>query len=347
MKLSELKVLVIFIITALLLTGCSAPANESGSAAMENETQTMSVHFIDVGQADSILIVSGEHAMLVDAGTNDAAETVENYLKSVGVKKLDFVIGTHPHEDHIGGLDTVINEFDVDCVIMPRVTHNTKTFEDVLDSVADKGLKLTAPEVGRKYDFGNGYFTVLGPSRDHGDDLNNWSVGIKIVFGETSFVMCGDAETEAEEDFLKMGIDLKADVLKLGHHGSSTSTSDAFFEAVSPDAVVISCGVDNSYGHPHKETLEKTAGLDTYRTDKMGTVTATTDGENITWNTEPVITEKAESAATYVLNTNTKKIHLPDCSSVESISAENRENVTESRDEIIAAGYEPCGRCKP
>lgn len=346
MKLYKLKTLLVFAVILLLLTGCAPAQDAAGDVPAQKET--LSVHFIDVGQADSILITAGDDAMLVDAGTNDAAETVVDYLKRVGVKRLDYVIGTHPHEDHIGGLDAVIDAFSVETVIMPRVQHNTKTFEDVLDSVAAKELKITAPTVGTTYELGGGYFTVLGPSRDHGDELNDWSVSIKLVFGETSFVMCGDAETGGEADIIATGIDLRADVLKLGHHGSSTSTSDEFLEMVSPKAVVICCGKDNSYGHPHRETMEKIAGLDVYRTDTMGTVVAKSDGETITWNCQAERTEKTESSeVSYILNTNTKKFHLPECNGAEDIKADNREDTEMSRDAVIAAGYEPCGRCKP
>ena len=241
------------------------------------------MHFIDVGQGDSILAESDGHYMLIDAGENDQAGTVISYLKAQGVTKLDYVIGTHPHSDHIGGLDKVIDTFPVDKVILPPVEHTTKTFEDVLDSIASRGLKITKPTPGDSYDLGDASFTILSPVKDYGSDLNNWSVGVRLTYGDNSFVMCGDAENQAEEDIIKNGAVLKADVLKAGHHGSSTSTSDAFLKKVSPSWVVIQCGKGNSYGHPHKETMEKLkkAGCQVLRTDEEGTITAFSDGKTI------------------------------------------------------------------
>ena len=232
------------------------------------------MHFIDVGQGDSILAESDGHYMLIDAGENDQAGTVVSYLKAEGVTKLDYVIGTHPHSDHIGGLDKVIDTFPVDKVLLPPVEHTTRTFEDVLDSIASRGLKITKPAPGDSYDLGNASFTILSPVKDYGNDLNNWSVGIRLTYGDNSFVMCGDAENQAEEDIVNSGAMLKADVLKAGHHGSSTSTSEAFLDRVSPSVAVIQCGKDNSYGHPHKEAMQNFAavGAQVLRTDELASI---------------------------------------------------------------------------
>lgn len=335
------------------------------------------MHFIDVGQGDSILAESDGHYMLIDAGENDQAGTVISYLKAQGVTKLDYVIGTHPHSDHIGGLDKVIDTFPVDKVILPPVEHTTKTFEDVLDSIASRGLKITKPTPGDSYDLGDASFTILSPVKDYGSDLNNWSVGVRLTYGDNSFVMCGDAENQAEEDIIKNGAVLKADVLKAGHHGSSTSTSDAFLKKVSPSWVVIQCGKGNSYGHPHKETMEKLkkAGCQVLRTDEEGTITAFSDGKTITWSTgtaavpgssagsgvnqTAAIPDTDNGAAaeneagnpstrsSYVINTNTGKFHRPDCASATQMKPENRKDVTASRDELVQEGYEPCKQCKP
>ena len=335
------------------------------------------MHFIDVGQGDSILAESDGHYMLIDAGENDQAGTVISYLKAQGVTKLDYVIGTHPHSDHIGGLDKVIDTFPVDKVILPPVEHTTKTFEDVLDSIASRGLKITKPTPGDSYDLGDASFTILSPVKDYGSDLNNWSVGVRLTFGDNSFVMCGDAENQAEEDIIKNGAVLKADVLKAGHHGSSTSTSDAFLKKVSPSWVVIQCGKGNSYGHPHKETMEKLkkAGCQVLRTDEEGTITAFSDGKTITWSTgtaavpgtsagsggnqTAAIPDTDNGAAaeneagnpstrsSYVINTNTGKFHRPDCASATQMKPENRKDVAASRDELVQEGYEPCKQCKP
>lgn len=360
----------ILLLMICLLTGCGAEGMAETTAAAQPGNgggQETTVHFIDVGQGDSILIESAGHAMLVDAGENNQAEAVEAYLRRMNVKKLDYVIGTHPHSDHIGGLDVVIRDFEVEKVIMPPVEHTTKTFEDVLDAVADKGLKITKPVAGDTYELGAASFEIIAPNRgDYGDDLNNWSVGIRLTQGERSFVMAGDAEAGAEADICANGLELSADVLKLGHHGSSTSTSEEFLKAVNPSSAVISCGKDNDYGHPHRETMDlmEKYGITVYRTDQMGTVTVTTDGKKLTWKTErqgetakndetasEAESGQAKAAAeaedTYVVNSNTKVFHRPDCSSVGKMKPENRETVTSGREDLIGQGYSPCGSCKP
>ena len=383
-KSKNIRILIISILCAisLLLGGCadSSPSllPDKGSSITAPSGSGLDVHFIDVGQGDSILAESDGHYMLIDAGENDQAGTVISYLKAEGVTKLDYVIGTHPHSDHIGGLDKVIDTFPVDKVLLPPVEHTTRTFEDVLDSIASRGLKITKPAPGDSYDLGNASFTILSPVKDYGNDLNNWSVGIRLTYGDNSFVMCGDAENQAEEDILNSGAVLKADVLKAGHHGSSTSTSNAFLKKVSPSWVVIQCGKGNSYGHPHKETMEKLkkAGCQILRTDEEGTITAFSDGKTITWSTgngtvrdnsnaNSAVNNTADipdtdngaaaenesgnssTLSSYVINTNTGKFHRPDCASATQMKSENRKDVTASRDELVQEGYEPCKQCKP
>ena len=383
-KSKNIRILIISILCtiSLLLGGCadSSPSlsPDKGSSITAPSGSGLDVHFIDVGQGDSILAESDGHYMLIDAGENDQAGTVISYLKAEGVTKLDYVIGTHPHSDHIGGLDKIIDTFPVDKVLLPPVEHTTRTFEDVLDSIASRGLKITKPAPGDSYDLGNASFTILSPVKDYGNDLNNWSVGIRLTYGDNSFVMCGDAENQAEEDIVNSGAVLKADVLKAGHHGSSTSTSDAFLKKVSPSWVVIQCGKGNSYGHPHKETMEKLkkAGCQILRTDEEGTITAFSDGKTITWSTgngtvrdnsnaNSAVNNTADipdtdngaaaenesgnssTLSSYVINTNTGKFHRPDCASATQMKSENRKDVTASRDELVQEGYEPCKQCKP
>lgn len=336
----------------LFVSACAAvPVKEQTPVRQgSKDEENLMVHFLDVGQADCILIESGGSFMLVDAGNNEDGELILQYLKDAGVKKLEYVIGTHPHEDHIGSLDTVIDNFDVSRVILPKISHTTKTYEDVLTSISGKGLKITQPVAGDTYSIGNAAFTILAPNGEYGNELNNWSVGLRLVYGDTAFVMAGDAEEEAEHDICANGLELKADVLKLGHHGSRTSSCEEFLEQVTPTYAVISCGRDNDYGHPHAETIEKLErlGISAFRTDLQGAVIAESDGTQITWSADPIISgQEGEKTAEYVLNTSTKKFHKPDCSSVDSMKQDNKEEYTGSRQQLIKEGYSPCGVCKP
>lgn len=255
----------------------------------------LEVHFIDVGQGDAILVKSDEEFMLIDAGKNVAGDLVVDYLKGQNVKKLKYVIGTHPHEDHIGGLDDVINAFEVETVIMPNVTHTTKTFEDVLDSIINKGLKITPAKSGEQYHLGESEVLILAPNKAEYDNLNNYSVVTKLTHGNTSFIFTGDAEEISEKEMIEVYKDnLKSDVLKVGHHGSTTSTSQEFLDAVRPKEAVISLGKDNTYGHPHKEIIDRLEAnnIIIYRTDLEGTIIAKSDGNSIIFQGESQISQR-------------------------------------------------------
>lgn len=249
----------------------------------------LKVHYIDVGQADSILVQQNGHNMLIDAGNNADSGLVVDYLKQQEVEKLDYVIGTHPHEDHIGGLDAVINSFDVEKVLMPEVTATTNTYKDVITAIQNKNLKITTPKVGNSYDLGDANWTILAPNSNSYEYTNNYSIVIKLKFGNNSFIFTGDAEDISEGEILSKQLDIQADVLKVGHHGSSSSTTDAFLNAVNPKYAVISVGEDNKYDHPHKSTMDrlKAKNIEVYRTDECRTIIATSNGEDITFNTDP------------------------------------------------------------
>ncbi len=346
------RIVILSLLISILLSAC-VPAPPPQPAEVSGTTE---VHFIDVGQADSTLIISGSQTMLIDAGTNDMGDTVVSYLKSLGIKKLDYLIGTHPHEDHIGGLDDVISSFETSTVIMPEKQSNTATFEDVLDALIEKGQGLTAPVPGTKYTLGDCSFTILAPLEDYGDNMNNWSVGLTLTCGEITFAFFGDAEKSAESDILASGADIRADVLKVSHHGSDTSTDEKFLAAVSPTWGVISCGEGNSYGHPCQETLDKltATGVELRRTDLHGTVVAITDGKTVSWATtndvsveDSAVNKAAAQKETYALNTSSKKFHLPDCSSVSNIKKSNLEMYKGFRSDLIEQGYDPCGSCEP
>ncbi|MCI8497039.1 MAG: MBL fold metallo-hydrolase [Clostridiales bacterium] len=267
-----------------------------GAVGLEPEVKPvadgeMQVHFVDVGQADCILVTCNGKNMLIDAGNNADGDGIVQYLNKQGIEKLDLVIGTHPHEDHIGGLDNVIDAFEVGTVIMPKIPDSivptTKTYTSVLKSIQNKGLKITTPKYGSTYELSGAVLTILGPVADY-SDLNNMSVVCRLVYGDTSFLFTGDAEAEAEEDILKKSPQLESTVLKFGHHGSSTSSSEAWLDAVKPKYGVIMCETGNKYGHPHRETLDAMKGRNIYdyRTDLDGTVLMTSDGKNISTKTE-------------------------------------------------------------
>lgn len=265
------------------------PDNESAAIEKNDNTPSddLEVHFIDVGQADSILIKAGSDSMLIDAGSNNASDFLVNYIKSQGINKLNYVIGTHPHEDHIGGLDLVIDTFEINKIFMPKQISTTKTFEDVLTSIQNKELKVTSPKVGATYNLGLSEWTILAPYQEKYDNINNSSIVIKLEYGNNSFIFTGDAEEISEIEMLNRG-GLKSEVLKVGHHGSSSSTSLDFLNEVNPDYAVISLGLDNKYGHPHVEVIERlnNKNIEILKTDELGTIIFISDGNNLEYITD-------------------------------------------------------------
>ena len=242
------------------------------------------IHFLDVGQADSILIqdASGQ-TMLIDAGNNGDSDLVVSYIRDLGIDHIDVLIGTHPHEDHIGGLDAVIENFDIGKIYMPKINHPSKTYEDVLIAIKNKGYKITAPQAGSTFDLGNAEYTILSPISKTYSDTNNYSITVKLDYGANSFLFMGDAEKIAENEIIEMGYPIQADLIKLGHHGSMYSSSDEFLDKVNPKYAIISVGEGNSYGHPDPEVMTKLEerGIKSYRTDEMGTIVVESDGSQI------------------------------------------------------------------
>lgn len=276
----------ILLLVLLSFVFCGCTNGISVSSENITDSKKLVIHYIDVGQGDCELIQINNKNLLIDAGTTESTNTVIDYLKKQGITKLDYVIATHPHEDHIGGMAKVIKSFDIGSFYAPAITTNTKTFENMVSALKKKNMKIQTAKSGVSLDLGiNTECIFLAPvSKKYTDnDLNLYSAVVKITYGTTKFLFTGDAQKLNEKEMTDKNFDISADVLKVGHHGSHTSTSTEFLNKVSPKIAIISCGVNNDYGHPHKETLDslKKAKCTIYRTDKDGTIIIESDGKNI------------------------------------------------------------------
>lgn len=271
----------VLILMLLFLTGCKSFVDTNANIPDKN---TLIVHYIDVGQADSILIQINGKNLLIDAGNRDDGDVVVSYLKAHGVEKINYVIATHPHEDHIGGMVDVIKKFPIEKFYAPKITTDTKTFENMVDALQDKDLKINTAKAGVDLNLGDNIeCDFLSPTSSSYDDLNNYSSVLKITYGSTSFLFMGDAEKLVEKQLINSKADLSCDVLKVGHHGSSSSSSKDFLDKSHPKIAVISCGKDNDYNHPHKETIDELSkrNLSIYRTDKIGSIIIESDGKKV------------------------------------------------------------------
>ena len=254
----------------------------------------LEVHFLDVGQADCTLIKCDGYTMLIDAGEDDQGTKIQNYLKKQGVEKLDYLVLTHPDSDHIGSADVILTKFETGMVFISDFEKETRIYIDLLQLMKDSQIEYLTPEVGDIYPLGSASFQILAPNDEY-EDPNNTSIALLLTHGENSFLFTGDAEKSAETDMLYNGLNLVADVFHAGHHGSKTSNTEDFMDVVNPQYVVISCGVDNSYGLPDAEVLNRFRknGIKVYRTDEQGTIVATSDGKQVTFNASPSETWQA------------------------------------------------------
>ncbi len=284
-------ILIIAVVTAFGKGSDIIPDSDTETTA-ENESKSsqvssFEVHYIDVGQGDCSLILCDGKSLLIDAGENGHETEVLNYLRSMNIEKLDYVIASHQHSDHIGGLPEVLSEFAVDNIILPRLTEaqtpTNSTYTAFLKAVKNSGAKVISSKVGAVYSLGSSSFEILGPVTNDAESLNSMSVVTKITYGENSFLFTGDAENDEEREIIDTGAILDCDVLKVGHHGSRTSSSTAFLDAVSPEICVIMCGENNDYGHPHSNILKRLAKYtdEIYRTDICGDIVIASNGYDL------------------------------------------------------------------
>lgn len=254
----------------------------------------LEVHFLDVGQADCTLVKCDGYTMLIDTGLDDQGTKIQNYLQKQGIDRLDYLVLTHSDADHIGSADVVMTKFDIGTIFMSNFEKETKTYKNLLKIIEENQIHYLSPAVGNVYALGSASFRILAPNREY-DTPNDTSIALLITHGENTFLFTGDAEKDAEEDMLNNGLSLAADVFHAGHHGSKTSNTQEFIDAVMPRYAVISCGVDNSYGLPDAEVLNRFREKEmmVYRTDEQGTIVATSNGEKITFNAAPSETWQA------------------------------------------------------
>ena len=347
---------------------------------------TFKMHVLDVGQGQAVLFEYDGHSMMIDGGGRGSSSYVVSYVKQLGIETLDCVAVSHYEEDHMSGIIGILSAFSCGRLLLPSYAEAGELYQSLAVAALSNGCAILHPQPGDEFMLGEAGVKVIGPRRTDYSSDNDMSLCFKICFGGVAFMVCGDAQQESEIDLVNSGEDLRANVYVVDHHGSSTSSMDAFLDAVSPKYAIISCGKDNGYGHPAMETLQRLQnhGILLYRTDQQGTIIVHTDGSDIWFDQDPsddwtsgnsiipfgntndnaeygtVITrqaldndntsvwqERTELEFQFVCKKKTKKFHTPSCNSVEQMKEDNRLFTNLSRDELLAEGYEPCGNCKP
>ena len=322
--------------------------------------EPMELHFIDVGQGDSTLIINGKHAMMIDAGDNAHGVALQLYLQKLGIKQLDYMVLTHPDSDHIGGADVLLYKLDVQKVLMEDDRKENDTYRDVLDALEYRDLSYEVPKPGEIYELGDARFTIVAPNNSY-ENVNNHSIALVLEKGDKRFLFTGDCEEAAETDMLENGLDLTADVYHVAHHGTRYASSADFLDRVKPAAAVLSCAMGNEYGYPHQGALNRLRERDIclYRTDEQGSIVATCDGKEIIWsvpasetwqggedrrNSVKVTAPEVEpDSGICIVNKKSGTIHSADC---ESLPALSNQVVFSTVEEAEDAGYHKlCGYC--
>lgn len=363
---------ILLVIASLLLSACGlfdlGLGNPQPPATTENGItevpltgeDLLKVTFIDVGQGDSSFIeFPGGECMLIDAAEREESHKVINYIKKAGYKKIDHLVVTHPHSDHMGGMVKVIEEFEIGRIYMTNAVNNTSSFDELLDSIEDNNIPLTQSKAGVGITRGEDFEAVfLSPISEEYEDLNNYSSVVKLTYKSKVFLFMGDAEKLVEKE---LGDSVACDVVKIGHHGSSTSSGAEFVKNAGADYGIISVAQTNKYGHPNSGVVDRfvNAGTLILRTDKSGNIIFITDGEGFNIRTEkgeapdtyevPVTPESTSTHEEYhwILNTKTMKVHKLDCSSATTMKEENKEYSAKNLEDLLAAGYTLCGVCDP
>lgn len=302
-QISKIIVTIAILLIATVVTanqvGESEPSNtgtqpngQTSSSEVQNPQGELRLTMIDCGQADSFLLEQNGETCLVDCGTRSTGKDVVQYLKNQGITKIDYLFGTHPHDDHMGGMYDVITNFEIGKVIIPKVKDGTVTtnwYLKLMKELKQNSYNIEYVSLGTIYQLGQATINVIGPINEPDENKNNYSTVLKVSFGEMDIIMTGDAEKKVEQDIIESGINLDAEILKVGHHGSDTSTSEAFLDAISPDYALISTEVGNKYDHPIKVTMDnlKSRNIEVYRTDENGTVVAHITTEDVSFDCQP------------------------------------------------------------